>query len=77
MWAIHTGKRPPLIKTCPYPLEILMTRYNLLPRFWSPPEIINQNFVFKEGKGECSAVIRLRINVINILSLYRENEVCT
>lgn len=27
MWAVHTGKRPPLIRGCPVPLENLMTRY--------------------------------------------------
>ncbi|XP_064489266.1 mitogen-activated protein kinase kinase kinase 7-like [Ornithodoros turicata] len=26
MWAVHTGKRPPLIKGCPMSLETLMTR---------------------------------------------------
>ena len=26
MWAIHTGKRPPLIRGCPVPLENIMTR---------------------------------------------------
>lgn len=26
MWAVHMGKRPPLIRGCPLPLEQLMTR---------------------------------------------------
>ncbi|CAK9299063.1 unnamed protein product [Gordionus sp. m RMFG-2023] len=26
MWAVHNGTRPPLIKQCPKPIEILMTR---------------------------------------------------
>lgn len=26
MWAVHNGTRPPLIKNCPKPIEILMTR---------------------------------------------------
>nr|UCK81531.1 mitogen-activated protein kinase kinase kinase 7 [Arenicola marina] len=26
MWAVHNGTRPPLIKDCPKPLEVLMTR---------------------------------------------------
>lgn len=26
MWAVHNGTRPPLVKNCPKPIEILMTR---------------------------------------------------
>ena len=26
MWAVHSGTRPPLIKNCPKPLELLMTK---------------------------------------------------
>ena len=26
MWAVHMGKRPPLISGCPFPVEVLMTR---------------------------------------------------
>ncbi|GAB6027640.1 Mitogen-activated protein kinase kinase kinase 7 [Chamberlinius hualienensis] len=57
LWAVHSGKRPPLIRGCPKPLELLMNRCwakepHLRPSMDEVVNIMSHVFVFFKGSEQ-------------------------